>query len=199
MHFVTIPTELPKDLRDKIAFKCCEPGKTPAADIYAMVVASGKPAPSLPADLKGLVERLNVLGLMENGVGATSRQASTALTALSAQLAVCEGLGLRYVEMQARAEQAERGLAAARDDVESWKQQFEMYANAWEREIGPPYAAKRHRIDCLVLTTKEVRAEAARVPGLLKRIAELHHIEETKRLDREYGVKALAQKDGGNG
>lgn len=43
MAHVIIPSEMPKDVRDKIAFKCCEPGKTPAADIYALVVASGQP------------------------------------------------------------------------------------------------------------------------------------------------------------
>lgn len=37
----------------------------------------------------------------------------------------------------------------------------EMYAKAWERELGPPFVAKTHRIDSLVLTTR-VRMEELR-------------------------------------
>jgi hypothetical protein len=38
----------------------------------------------------------------------------------------------------------------------------EMYGRAWEREIGPPYRAKAHHIDCLVLTTRDRIAELNR-------------------------------------
>lgn len=39
--------------------------------------------------------------------------------------------------------------------AESETRTAEMYARAWEREIGPPYRAKAHHIDCLVLTTQD--------------------------------------------
>lgn len=45
-------------------------------------------------------------------------------------------------------EQLERELARANADAD-------MYANAWAREIGPPYRAKSHNIDALVLTTRD--------------------------------------------
>jgi hypothetical protein len=38
----------------------------------------------------------------------------------------------------------------------------EMYASAWERELGPPFVGKSHRIDALVLTTRERMAELTR-------------------------------------
>lgn len=38
----------------------------------------------------------------------------------------------------------------------------EMYARAWARELGPPYVAKRHRIDALVMTTQERMRELTR-------------------------------------
>lgn len=78
-------------------------------------------------------------------------------------------------------------LAKAEADAKAAKHDADMYANAWEREIGPPYVNKRHHIDAMVVTTQMVRAQAARVPILEARIAELERAEETKRLDAEYG------------
>jgi hypothetical protein len=46
--------------------------------------------------------------------------------------------------------------------ADSEQRSAEMYARAWEREIGPPYRAKTHHIDCLVLTTRDRMQELNR-------------------------------------
>lgn len=45
-------------------------------------------------------------------------------------------------------------LTDAIKEKESLQTTLNMYANAWRREIGAPYANKRHNIDDLVMTTK---------------------------------------------
>lgn len=52
-----------------------------------------------------------------------------------------------------------RILDAARADAKSWKHEWEMYANAWERELGPIGYRKRHRIDALVEATRRQKEE----------------------------------------
>lgn len=52
-----------------------------------------------------------------------------------------------------------RLLDAARADGADWKRQFEMYARAWERELGPIGFHKRHRIDALVEATRRMREQ----------------------------------------
>ncbi len=52
-----------------------------------------------------------------------------------------------------------RLLDAARADAASWKREFEMYARAWERELGPIGYRKRHRIDALVEATRRQKEE----------------------------------------
>lgn len=98
-----------------------------------------------------------------------------------------------------KANTAIRSLSECATKLKAAEADVNMYAKAWEREIGPPYAAKRHHIDAMVITTQRVREQANRVPSLLKRIAELEASEETKRLDAEYGsraiLKALEAKD----
>lgn len=42
------------------------------------------------------------------------------------------------------------------------ERELETYANAWARELGPPFRAKRHAIDALVLTTRERMEELTR-------------------------------------
>lgn len=60
---------------------------------------------------------------------------------------------LRYAE--ARATDAERKQKHAEMDTE-------MYARAWARELGGVLVAKSHRIDSLVLTTRELKEKADR-------------------------------------
>jgi hypothetical protein len=43
-------------------------------------------------------------------------------------------------------------------DVEAWKQESEMYANAWQRELGGVYH-KTHFIDALVVTTRAMKKQ----------------------------------------
>lgn len=45
-------------------------------------------------------------------------------------------------------------------DAAAWRRTAEMYARAWVRELGGSLIAKRHFIDALVLTTREMRQKA---------------------------------------
>lgn len=57
----------------------------------------------------------------------------------------------------------------ARAEAKSWKHEFEMYANAWARELGTIFR-KSHLIDSLVKTTRHV-VERAAVADHLERVA----------------------------
>lgn len=57
----------------------------------------------------------------------------------------------------------------ARAEAKSWKHDFEMYANAWARELGS-LCRKSHLIDALVKTTRHV-VERAAVADHLERVA----------------------------
>lgn len=46
----------------------------------------------------------------------------------------------------------------------------EMYAHAWQRELGPPYRG-RHHIDAMVLTTRDRMEEIAALKKEVKRLA----------------------------
>lgn len=63
-------------------------------------------------------------------------------------------VGLRVLE--AKLKQAER----ERDD---WKHEYQMFVNAWRRELGGKLINKWHLIDALVLTTRELREERNRL------------------------------------
>lgn len=63
-------------------------------------------------------------------------------------------------------------LTRERDDE---KRCVDLYAKAWERELGPPYVRKTWHIDALVLTTRlrlqerdEARAEVRRLQAIVR-------------------------------
>ena len=58
-------------------------------------------------------------------------------------------------------------LADAVKDAADWKRQFEMFANAWSRELGMR-RAKTHLIDELALGTRTLKAEAAAMREALR-------------------------------
>lgn len=60
-------------------------------------------------------------------------------------------------------------LSDARQDAENWKSEYEMFANAWLREIGGKIIPKTHLIDALVLTTREVVKERDELSEKLKK------------------------------
>lgn len=69
------------------------------------------------------------------------------------------------VQSVAMGQSANRRISELEAEVARLKSQdkTEMYANAWERELGPPFVAKTHRIDSLVLTTRLRMGELARL------------------------------------
>jgi hypothetical protein len=46
---------------------------------------------------------------------------------------------------------------------DAWKREAEMYAAAWQRELGGRLVPKTHLIDALVLTTRRMREERDRL------------------------------------
>lgn len=61
----------------------------------------------------------------------------------------------RDLEAQVKTLTAERD--AALKDAAAWKRHFEMYANAWQRELSRyGIRNKSHLIDALVLTTRDL-------------------------------------------
>lgn len=70
-------------------------------------------------------------------------------------------------------EASNRSMQEARDaraEARSWKHQFEMYARAWERELGGGIIRKAHLIDALVLSTRRL-LDRARAADHLERVA----------------------------
>lgn len=55
-----------------------------------------------------------------------------------------------------------REIEELKKDRDGWKKHYEMFANAWQREIGPR-RRKTHLIDELVVATRELRARAEAV------------------------------------
>ena len=53
-------------------------------------------------------------------------------------------------------------------DVSAWKQECEMYANAWQRELGGVYN-KTHFIDALVVTTRAMKKQLNAFLGVAKK------------------------------
>ncbi len=47
-------------------------------------------------------------------------------------------------------------------EKQSWQNEFNMYRDAWLRELGNKLISKSHEIDALVLTTKQMYADAQR-------------------------------------
>lgn len=68
------------------------------------------------------------------------------------------------------------GLAQALADRSS----RDMYAKAWEREIGPPYRQKTHHIDAMVLTTEDRMRQLRGLRSALKVLVESYQVKETK-------------------
>jgi len=55
----------------------------------------------------------------------------------------------------------QKALGVAQRDAASWRDSFEMYRNAWTRELGGRIFRKSHEIDALALTTQHVVKRAA--------------------------------------
>ena len=56
----------------------------------------------------------------------------------------------------------------------------DMYAKAWEREIGPPYRNKHHHIDAMVMTTEDRMRQLRGLRSALKALVESYQVKETK-------------------
>lgn len=52
---------------------------------------------------------------------------------------------------------AEADLATMTKDRDEWKRDWQMYADAWLRELGGRLIPKSHRIDALVVTTRRMK------------------------------------------
>jgi hypothetical protein len=63
-------------------------------------------------------------------------------------------VGLRVLEAK---------LKKAEQDAGDWKQEYEMFVRAWQRELGGELINKTHLIDSLVLTTRKMRTELERL------------------------------------
>jgi hypothetical protein len=50
-------------------------------------------------------------------------------------------------------------LKKAEQEAGDWKQEYEMFVKAWQRELGGKLIPKTHLIDALVLTTRDIREE----------------------------------------
>lgn len=54
-------------------------------------------------------------------------------------------------------------IRALKEELKAQQANFDMYVNAWMREIDPPYYFNKfHRIDALVLTTRDIKRKADR-------------------------------------
>lgn len=83
---------------------------------------------------------------------------------------------LAHVENLACAAAFDAGLAQAAVARSS----RDMYAEAWEREIGPPYRQKFHHIDAMVLTTQDRMKELGGLRAALKKLVESYAVRPTK-------------------
>jgi hypothetical protein len=134
--------------------------------------ASSHPAPEL-AELRAETERLTKNLVEANGLLIRQTAASDAFS--SKVLEQMEGLkkavddaSVRCAEQIAnlttRAETAERELDAALKDAAAWKEEWQMYANAWKREVSGFIPPKTHLIDALVLATRELKKRREETP-----------------------------------
>ncbi len=82
-------------------------------------------------------------------------------------------------ELTAQVRKLEAALKAANADCD-------MYANAWQRELGDLYG-KRHHIDALVITTRAMRAGNMLMFSVLHKMRDDLH---TKRLADYLGIDA---------
>lgn len=85
-----------------------------------------------------------------------------------------------------RADAAERERDELRKDRDSWKSHWEMYANAWKRELGGKLFNKRHLIDALVMTTEWLRENFEkweRETKAMKEFRRTHELAETLGVD----------------
>lgn len=62
--------------------------------------------------------------------------------------------------MSVRERALEAQLMDAKKDAADWKREWEMYRDAWIRELGGNVMRKTHLIDALVLTTRKMREDA---------------------------------------
>lgn len=62
----------------------------------------------------------------------------------------------RVQELLAASNDLQQQARAARADATAWRREYEMYSNAWLRELDGRLFNKRHRIDALVKTTRHM-------------------------------------------
>jgi hypothetical protein len=68
---------------------------------------------------------------------------------------VAEAVNGRIKELETEITELQRRLDEAERDAKSWKHHWQMYRDAWVRELGGWTIPKAHEIDSLVLTTRK--------------------------------------------
>jgi hypothetical protein len=90
-----------------------------------------------------------------------------------------EQLKARTQEAERKMEMAEARQRDAEGKAAEWESTLNMYANAWRRELGGRLSPKRHEIDALVKTTRELRESgdiAGRAVARIRNILHAHFL-----------------------
>jgi hypothetical protein len=116
-------------------------------------------------------------GEKTDALGVTEREISTLLRNEIASLASERDAIKAENERLAKEHRfCDAKLSDAKEETANANANTEMYARAWQRELGPPWIAKNHRIDGLVLTTRDrqerLRTIEAERDGLRKELEE---------------------------